>query len=217
MIDAHQHLKATYGTEWRVLPPYPYGYAQIADHRPYELLPYAVAAAAICVVLRQIFDRAGVRAGRWAATALHGPGWLTRADKAGSIDWVRFGETAWYSFYHVVACGFFAWRLRSEFGDPARWFAFEQPALGDDLKLYLIAQFGANIESAAYMAWNIARSGRVQDRTMLLHHCATLFVMFIAVRSGFARIGVAVLLVHDATDIFIDGLRVSNQLDWPAA
>ena len=204
------------GGVWRILPPYPYGHVQIADHRPYDALPAIVAVAACCAVLRIAVGAAGRRAGRRAATALHGEGWHA-VDGIGT-DWRRFGHTCWYTTYHVAYTAFFVYRIGAEatswLADTGQWWAFEQPALSAPLAAYCVAQAGANLESALFMGLALYR-GRTDDASpaMLTHHVSTLVVMAASARAGFVRVGAAVVFLHDGTDIFIDALRIFQALD----
>ena len=45
---------------------------------------------------------------------------------------------------------------------------------------------------------------------MLVHHAATLFVVIAAWRLGFVRVGALVVLLFDATDVPIDGIRLGQ-------
>ena len=48
---------------------------------------------------------------------------------------------------------------------------------------------------------------------MVLHHLATLFVLLCAYRFGFARVGVAVIAMHDVSDLPIDSIRIAQALE----
>ena len=49
---------------------------------------------------------------------------------------------------------------------------------------------------------------------MMVHHAATLSVLLCAWRFGFARVGVAVVSLHDASDIPIDLIRIAQAIEW---
>ena len=43
---------------------------------------------------------------------------------------------------------------------------------------------------------------------MVVHHMATLFIFLASHRNGFVRVGVAVVALHDVSDLPIDGIRI---------
>ena len=66
------------------------------------------------------------------------------------------------------------------------------------------------------MVAGVAR-GRAKDVPMAIHHATTLFIILSAHRLGFVRVGAAVLMLHDATDLPIDFLRLAQALEsFPA-
>ena len=80
------------------------------------------------------------------------------------------------------------------------------------LKTYYLLQLSANLESALAMLVSVV-GGRGFDLPMMIHHATTLFVITVAWRLGFVRVGAAVVLLHDATDLPIDCLRLSAGLE----
>ena len=207
-------------SEFAIIPPYPAGYVQVPCPTPWELSHVALAMVALVAGLRSVRTLLRTTApplGRRAGCWLHGPAWCDGAHAA-SVDWQRFADVCFFSLMHAVSTAFVGLRLRDELstwlGDAREaWWAFTQPALTDALRAYYVLGFATNMESALSMAVGVV-AGRGRDVPMMVHHAAVLFVMCVAYRLGFARVGVAILALHDATDLPIDCLRIAQALHW---
>ncbi|GMH56302.1 hypothetical protein TrRE_jg10918, partial [Triparma retinervis] len=107
--------------------------------------------------------------------------------------------------------------LKESVGWGEDWWAFLQPPLGVGIWAYYVAQMAFNLEAALYMVEGVVKGGGEgggkKDVAMMIHHAATLFVLMAAWRFGFARVGVAVLVIHDASDIPIDAMRICQMVD----
>ena len=196
------------------IPPYPHGVVQIEGHEPLSGMWFVVGVTIGLVVARAGYQRfvpaAGQRFGAW----LHGARWLEAGRHGATLDWQRFADVCFFATEHVASTCFVLTVLGRELlswvSDPAgAWFAFHQPALSWAVRTYYLAQLGVSIEAALTMAVNVAR-GRAKDGPMVAHHAATLFVILVANRLHFVRIGVFILALHDATDIPIDGIHLSR-------
>ncbi len=195
-IDADlEYLKKSWRRgEWKLLPPYPYGHAQIEDHEPWcvESLVLIAVSFVSCRALRHVVSRF-------------------------TVPLSRFSEIVFFTVVHVLFVSFaliFLWdELMTMHSEPRRWFDFRQPALSVTLSRFYLSQIGWNFEAFAHMLSG-ALAGRSRDGFMALHHLATVSVLLAAWRYGFARVGVFVLLLHDASDIPIDAMRISLHLGW---
>lgn len=216
--DAQTALRESYARgEWSVVPTYPMGHAQIADFLPWEagtlraVLSITVALILVRRVMRSVVPPLGRRAGAW----LHGAGWRG-ADK---VDWRRFSDVCHCTVEHTALTAFaviaLGDELRGWFREPAQWWAFSQPALSAPLHAYYVAELGVTCEAAVAMLVGVL-SGRAKDGPMMVHHAATLFVLLFAWRCGFARVGAAVLFLHDATDLPIDAMWILRPLECDA-
>tara|TARA_B110001452_G_C15129216_1_gene393530 strand:+ start:164 stop:916 length:753 start_codon:yes stop_codon:yes gene_type:complete len=153
--------------------------------------------------------------GRRLAVVVHGDKWLT--SKHGShVDWVRLSDVVHCTVLHAVMTAYVAIVLRDEmvgwYQEPSQWWAFMQPALSESLRIYYLLELGVTCEASVSMLRNVM-SGRAKDLPMMIHHAATLFVFLSAYRFGFVRVGAAVVALHDASDLPIDGIRIAQALE----
>jgi elongation of very long chain fatty acids protein 6 len=194
------------------------GYVQIEDHEPWswEALLFVCGVALSLLVTRAIYQLLAPIVGKRLGVWLHGPEWLTKGH-GGTLDWRRFADVCFFSTQHICLTTYASTALggeiRSWLDDPSTsWFAFFQPALSDPLRAYYLFQLGVALEASLTMARSVAK-GRTKDWPMVVHHAATLFVIIFANRLGFLRVGVFVVALHDATDIPIDGISISQALE----
>ena len=215
--------RAFHAGEYRlyVVPPYPRGYVQVADHLPWDLSALKMVAGALCVfaLVRATSRLVAPRVGRAVGRRLHGDAWLV-SGHGHTLDWRRFGDVCHSTLSHVALTGFVLYALLPEVMDwmrePQQWWAFSQPPLSHALSAYYSVQIAANLEASLTMLQGVL-SGRAKDLPMMVHHATTLFVITLAQRVGFIRVGAAVAILHDATDIPIDSLRIAQALEsFPA-
>ena len=161
--------------------------------------------------MRSFAPRAGRSVGKW----LHGNTWLTKGHGS-KLDWRHFADVCHFTLAHVLFTGFVLSALAPEVASwaraPEQWWSFSQPPLSSALRYYYLVQIAANLESAIAMLLGLL-GGRAKDRPMLIHHATTLFVISLAWRLGFVRVGAMVAMLHDATDLPIDCLRLSQALE----
>ena len=206
--------------EWALVPPYPLGYVQVADHLPWDsnALQLVVASMAVFGVARWAARWLAPLAGRAVARQLHGDAFLSPGGHGAALDWRRFSDVAYFTLVHLMLTAFVLSALWPEvvtwMRDPAHWWAFEQPPLSSALRAYYLVQIAANLESSLTMLHSVLVVGRARDLPMVIHHAATLFVITVAQRLGFMRVGAAVAMLHDATDLPIDFLRLGQALQW---
>ena len=207
--------------EWSagLVPPYPLGYVQVRDHLPWDgsgLLLVAVGVVGFALA------RAAARviapiAGRAVARTLHGDSFFAPGGHGAALDWRRFADVSFFTLVHLVLTAYVLGALWPEViawtGDPgSQWFAFEQPPLSPALRTYYLVQVAANLESSLAMLHSVLVAKRARDSPMVIHHAATLFVITVAQRLGFVRVGAFVAMLHDATDLPIDFLRLGQAL-----
>ena len=212
-------LRSTFANgEWTFLPNYPLGHVQISGHQPWQASSLGAASAITCALLlvRQISAIVAPHVGKRLGVALHGASWLESAHGR-KVDWHRFSDVAYFLVLHVALTAFAVIGLSHEIGgwfaDPSQWWAFMQPALSDALHAYYILQIGVTCEASLSMLRSVS-TGRTKDAPMMVHHAATLSVLLCAWRFGFARVGVAVVALHDASDIPIDLIRIAQAIEW---
>lgn len=199
-----------------VCPPYPLGYVQIAEHRPWraESLTVIAASAFALLLVREFWGLVAPPLGRRFAAAMHGTAWLSSAH-ARDVDWRRFAEVVHCTVLHAVTTVYVCCSLGDELhawvSDPSLWWTFSQPALSGALHDFYLVELGITFE--AVLAMMLTR--RAKDRPMSVHHLATLFLFLAAYRLGFVRVGAAVVALHDASDLPIDGIRIAQALEAP--
>ena len=201
--------------EWVVLPVYPRGHVQIAEHGPWQLdaLQFVAAAALGLFAMRTTVRTIGPAIWR-AARGLE----RSASDPKKQMDWTRFGDVLHCFLLHSAMTAYAFGPLGAEvagwFANPAEWWAFSQPALSASLRAYYLFQMGIMCEACVSMLRNVS-TGRSRDAPMIVHHAVTLCVLLSAYRFGFVRVGAAVLILHDATDLPIDGIRIAQAIEWP--
>ncbi|KAG8460637.1 hypothetical protein KFE25_011412 [Diacronema lutheri] len=210
-----------------VFPTYPHGYVVVAGHVPWSV-PNVIALVALVsafAAARRVLIALAVPAGRAFGVALHGRAWLAPGGGGASVDWSRFGAEAYYGSVHAVLCAYACASpdLRAELlswaSDAAPMWAVHQPAMSAALRTYLVAQIAYNAEStlAILTAFFRGPSTAGRDRAMLLHHAAAILLCALCWRTHFVRVGVFVSLLHDVTDLPIDGIRLAQALGWDSA
>ena len=197
------------------IPPYPLGHCQVDEHAPWspESMRLFGSIFVALGVLRGCIHLLAPVAGRAVGLRLHGNAWA-----AEPRDWRRLSDVSHCTLLHVAASLYFAIALRHELAewasDPRQLWAVVQPALSPALRLYYVFQLASTAEMSVAMARSLA-SGRAKDGPMLVHHAATLFVVIAAWRLGFVRVGALVVLLFDATDVPIDGIRLGQLMQAP--
>ena len=200
-----------------VVPPYPHGYAQVEGHLPWESSALLSVALAVCTlgVARAVFRSVAPHAGRAVGRHLNGEEWL-KSKHAVDLDWQRFSDVVFFTCVHLTLTLYVLYALLPEvvgwIQEPIQWYAFLQPPLSRALHSYYLVQIAANLESALIMLHGVLVERRARDMSMVLHHTATLFVITLAQRMGFVRVGAAIAMLHDATDLPIDFLRIGQAL-----
>ena len=201
-----------------LVPPYPHGYVKIALHEPWDTAVLLYALAFLCAVatIRAVIRLVAPHAGRALGRRLHGDAWLVSGHGA-TVDWRRFADVVHFTLEHLALTGFVLVELAPEVADwvraPRLWWEFSQPPLSSRLLVYQCLQIAVNLESALTMVVGLAR-GRAKDLPMAIHHATTLFILLFAHRMHFVRVGAAVVMLHDATDLPIDFLRLAQALDF---
>jgi elongation of very long chain fatty acids protein 6 len=216
-----EELKSSHAAgEWLFLPNYPFGHVQVARHQPWaaEWLVRVVAVTAFLLIVRELMRVLVPPLGRRAGVALHGTAWLT-GEHAKQLDWVRTSDVVHCTILHAMTTLYAAVWLQGEisgwFADPAEWWEFLQPQMSTPLRSFQILELGIACEACVTLLRNL-REGRATDRAMLLHHVALLAVILTAHRFGFVRVGVAILVLHDASDLPIDGINIARALECEA-
>lgn len=198
------------------LAPYPLGLVAMDEHEPWasanmrEVLLLVIMFVGARLLLRGIAPTAGRAIGR----TLHGRAWAG----ARTVDWRRFADEAYYTVVHALLV---LYALCSDVGPEVLvtmrgssvWLACEQPAMSEALRRYMLLQAAFNIESLLVLAYGVAvPRGSAPDRAMIMHHGSTIVLIVASWRLHFVRVGAAISLLHDVTDLPIDGIRLSQAL-----
>lgn len=214
IIDELRASKAA--GDWSVVPNYPRGHVQIADHLPWRYDSFVFVAITTCVLLliRELMSVVVPPLAKLAAVVIHGNKWLA-SEHARGVDWRRFSDVVHCTVLHAATSAYVAIALRDEmlgwYADTSQWWAFMQPALSEPLRVYYLLELGVTCEACISMTRSVLR-GRAKDLPMVVHHAATLFVFLASHRNGFVRVGAAVVSLHDVSDLPIDGIRIGQAL-----
>mmetsp|Transcript_8851 Transcript_8851/g.19141 ORF Transcript_8851/g.19141 Transcript_8851/m.19141 type:complete len:289 (+) Transcript_8851:3-869(+) len=90
------------------------------------------------------------------------------------------------------------------------------PADDAVLSFYLL-QAAINLESCVYLGLNFLRAGVRGQLMMVLHHMITVSLIVLSWTTGVYEVGAVMMLLHDASDIGIDMLKLFGALAWDAA
>lgn len=208
---------ALHTADYVLLPPYPIGYTIVDGHVPWTFAH--VVEMLVCTVffacLRRAVRRCALFGGPRLGSALHGPAWLVDGDGA-KVNWSRLADEMYFAVAHVLLVAWFAatlrFELRSWLADGDQFWACPQPALSRSLELYYLLQFAFNIESSIALGVRAVSPHSRPEAAMVTHHVSTLAVVTYSWRTGFMRVGALVALLHDVTDLPIDGIRLSQGL-----
>ncbi|KAA8490557.1 Ceramide synthase 4 [Porphyridium purpureum] len=83
------------------------------------------------------------------------------------------------------------------------------PAMSTDLRFYYLAQLGFYIGCLVFLNMDTRRSDYVQ---YIIHHAATTILVSGSYVTGYVRVGVIVLILHDVGDIFLYGAKTMHYL-----
>ena len=219
-VDTIHHLQRTFeANQWSFMPVYPRGHVQIQNHLPWGVFnvffPVVLTTATLWCV-RRVMVVLVPPVGRRAGIALHGKAWLEPGGHGRTVDWRRFSNVVHCTLLHISLSAYVMRALWAElsdwFADPSLWWLFMQPSLSPSLRAYYLFEIGVTWEATLTMLGGVL-TGRPCDTPMMVHHAATLAVLLFAWRFGFARVGAAVLAMHDASDVPIDVLRLGQALE----
>lgn len=79
--------------------------------------------------------------------------------------------------------------------------------LDEGVAFYYLIELGAYLHQLCWTEVN-----RADTFEMMLHHCVTIILLLISYLSNFTRVGSAILLVHDAADIFLELAKCFNYI-----
>ncbi|KJE95781.1 longevity protein [Capsaspora owczarzaki ATCC 30864] len=135
------------------------------------------------------------------------------ADKPSKM--VRFQEAVWRLIYYTTA---FVWSVYILSGYPWLtdtdycWIGYpEKQTLDPTIQWIYFIQLGF------YMSLLFSQFTDVKRKDfweMFIHHVVTIFLVAFSYHANFIRIGTLVLLVHDVSDIFLEGAKAFNYLKY---
>ncbi len=143
--------------------------------------------------------------------ALRPLGWALGTKDA--IDNLKFTEQSIKFLHHTIATVYGLWYItRQPWYDDVDlvWAEFASQTLDTEFKLYYLIQIGFHSMS---LIFHFVEQRRTDYYAMLIHHVATVILVFVSYSLNYTRIGALVFLVHDFSDVFGCALKLSVLVD----
>jgi hypothetical protein len=138
--------------------------------------------------------------------------WLTdyTSDRARNNKLMKFKSAAWlftaYTIMFVLGCYVsltkdYVWDLS------LLWKDWPSHHVTTDTYIYYLLETGHYLHLLVAEFFDIKKKDFVQ---MTIHHTVTLFLLYLSYMMNFTRIGVLVLVLHDASDVFLELAKLCN-------
>ncbi|KAK9908166.1 hypothetical protein WJX75_003679 [Coccomyxa subellipsoidea] len=127
----------------------------------------------------------------------------------------KFCESLWKLTVYatLLSLGLYALHDQPYLTDSTEfWQGWPSHSIPDKVKLYYAVE-GAFYTASVFMLlfWEERRK---DFNAMLLHHVATSSLIAVSYFFSYARVGSIVMLLHDPSDIFLEGAKICNYADW---
>ncbi|XP_054836264.1 ceramide synthase 4-like [Eublepharis macularius] len=126
----------------------------------------------------------------------------------------KFCEVSWRSTFYVTSCIMCLIILhdKSWFWDHREcWTGYPQQPLVPSIAAYYIVQLSFYWSLVINLPFEVNRK---DFKELIIHHAATIFLIIYSYCANYLRIGTLVMIIHDASDCFLELAKVFNYLKW---
>jgi hypothetical protein len=127
-------------------------------------------------------------------------------------DKVNFAESLWKTIFYILSFSFavyIAYDYNMIFDQRNCWNDYGKKPKTSLLIYYYFIELGFYLHSIiVYFLFETSDSKKSDTRLILLHHFVTFGLIYGSFVANFERIGIMVLVVHDFSDIFLEGGKV---------
>ncbi|KAJ0044117.1 hypothetical protein NL108_008348, partial [Boleophthalmus pectinirostris] len=126
----------------------------------------------------------------------------------------KFTESCWRFFFYLLAFvgGILAVYDKEWFYDTREvWTDFPNQPLLDSQYWYYILEMSFYCSLLLSVAFDIKRK---DFKVQIIHHCATLVLLFFSWCCNYIRVGTLVMLVHDASDVPLESAKLFSYAKW---
>ncbi|XP_054835950.1 ceramide synthase 4-like isoform X2 [Eublepharis macularius] len=126
----------------------------------------------------------------------------------------KFCEASWRSTFYVTTfiTGLIVLHDKSWFWDYREcWTGYPQQPLVPSIAAYYMLQLSFYCSMVITLPFDVKRKD-INQR--ILHHAATIFLITYSFCANYLRIGTLVMIIHDASDCFLEPAKVFNYLKW---
>jgi len=140
--------------------------------------------------------------------------WRRRRVLGKPSEMTRFRETTWRFVYYFSIFYYGLWCLwdKAWLTDTKHcWYDYPRQHVGDEAWNYYILQTSFYISLSMSMALDVKRKDFWE---MVVHHCATLLLLWFSWTVNMVRIGMLILVCHDAVDYWMEGAKLAKYMRY---